>query len=70
MSRGEESVMNRGHESKTGTQLLLEMYMIVYGDSENEKRYSEQDYQAAKRDFLKDAPEHRNLELRERLFTH
>lgn len=66
---GEESIMERGSESKTGTQLLLEMYMNVYGTSENMKHYSEQDYQAAKRKFLKEAPEHGSIELKARLFT-
>lgn len=64
--RAGENTMRKGSPSKSGIELLLEKYAAIFRTPENLNHYSEEDYQAAERKFLKYALENGNIFLREK----
>ena len=50
-------------ESKLGIKSLIEIYTALFSIPENTNHYSEKDYRAAERKFLKYAPERGGIEF-------
>lgn len=59
-----ENTMRKGSQSKSGIELLLEKYAAIFRTPENLNHYSQEDYQAAERKFLKYALENGNVFLK------
>ena len=55
-------------KTNRGIKSLLEIYKAIFRIPENLSHYSERDYRAAERKFLKYALEQRSIEMKEELF--